>query len=68
MATYREIQQNVKRKYGFTPKTCWIADVKEIAGLHPRKAPNRISDERINSCPKNKVDQIMEAFKNLGMI
>lgn len=32
MATYKEIQQYVKLKYGFTPKTCWIAHMKEMYG------------------------------------
>ena len=33
MSTYRRIQEYVKRQYGFTPKTCWIAHVKELCGL-----------------------------------
>ena len=37
MATYEEIQDYIKQKYGFTPKTCWIAHVKEICGLPVRK-------------------------------
>jgi hypothetical protein len=68
MATYRQIQDFVRQKYGFQPKTCWIADVKELAGLNPRKAPNRISDKRKNPCPKNRIAQIMEAFRYFGMI
>ena len=33
MATYKQIQDGVKKNYGFTVKTCWIADVKEMCGL-----------------------------------
>lgn len=28
-ATNKEIEDYVKKKYGFTVKTCWIAHVKE---------------------------------------
>jgi len=34
-ATYSEIQQYVKSKYGKVVKTCWIAHVKELSGLPP---------------------------------
>jgi len=30
MATYNQIQEWIKEKYGFTVKTCWIAHAKEI--------------------------------------
>ena len=42
MATYQQIQTWVKQKYGFVPKTCWIAQVKEKFGLHVRLVVNRI--------------------------
>jgi len=48
IATYRQIQDYVKGKYGFIPKFCWIADVKEQVGLPVRCAWNRIGDQRIN--------------------
>lgn len=32
-ATYEEIRDYTKEHYGFVPKTCWIADVKEQCGL-----------------------------------
>lgn len=69
MATYREIQKFVKRKYGYTVKTCWIADVKEMCGLNPKKAPNRLNIScRENPCPLNKIDSIKDAFKHFSMI
>jgi hypothetical protein len=44
MATYEQIQDYVRKKYGFIPKTCWIAHVKEMCGLQMRKASkHRIS-------------------------
>jgi hypothetical protein len=67
MATYKEIQDYVKNKYGFVPKTCWIADVREICGLPVRKAGNR-SGERSNPCPPEKIEAIKDAFKHFKMV
>jgi hypothetical protein len=69
MATYRQIQNWVKRNYGFSVETCWIAHVKEICGLEPRKAANRVDEnERTNPCPMSKIDPIKQAFRYFGMI
>jgi hypothetical protein len=38
---YAEIQQYVRSKYGFVPKTCWIAHRKEVLGFSPRPVWNR---------------------------
>ncbi len=68
MATYKEIQKFVKTEYGFQPKSCWIADIKEQAGLPVKRAWNRIGNERKNPCPTEKVDAIKDAFHHYGMI
>lgn len=69
MATYEEIQEYVKKRYGYTVKTCWIAHVKELNGLKPRVAPNRISgDSRANPCPESRRPMIEEAMQHYGMI
>jgi hypothetical protein len=68
MATYIEIQNWVKQKYNFVPKTCWIAHVKELSGLPVEKAPNRKGDERMKPCPPEKIEQIRSAMRNFGMI
>jgi hypothetical protein len=68
MATYRQIQEYVKSKYGFLPKTCWIADVKERAGLSVGPAWNRRGKTRQVPCPPEKVRHIMEALRHFGMI
>lgn len=69
MATYKEIQEHIKSKHGFTVKTCWIADMKEICGLPKRIAPNRISqDSKVQPCPEDKKIVIIEAFKHFNMI
>ncbi|MGB2841115.1 MAG: hypothetical protein WBC40_01340 [Halobacteriota archaeon] len=68
MATYKMIQEWVKRNYGITVKTCWIAHVKEMCGLETRKAPNRFDEnERMNPCPPNKIEPIKQAFTYFGM-
>jgi hypothetical protein len=68
MATYREIQNYVKAKYGFEPKPCYIADMKEQAGLPVRRAWNRISDERVYPCPVEKKEALLDAFRHFNMI
>ena len=69
MATYREIQYYVESTYGFVPNTCWIAEVKELCNIpHLREAPNRLGAERVNHCPKGKIDSIKEALKHFDMI
>jgi len=69
MATYRQIQDFVKSKYGHSVKTCWIAHVKDMCGLEPRIASNRQSEsDRSNPCPPEKVNPIMDAFRHFGMI
>lgn len=68
MATYKEIQDYVRRKEGFTVKTCWIAHVKELNGLSPRKAPNRIFEQdRKYPCPPDKRRAIEDALRHFGM-
>jgi len=66
MATYKQIQAYVKGKYGFIPKTCWIAHVKEICGLPLRKAWNRVG-KRDNPCPPDKIELIIDAFRYFNM-
>ncbi|MBI4301732.1 MAG: hypothetical protein HY664_03915 [Chloroflexi bacterium] len=69
MATYMQIQGWVKINFGYTVKTCWIAHVKEICGLEPRIAPNRLDEtERVNPCPYDKIDPIKRAFRYFGTI
>ncbi len=69
MATYRDIQNWVKSNYGFNVRTCWIAHVREICGLKPRQASNRINkNKRTNPCPQEKMDSIKEALKHFKMI
>lgn len=69
MASYKEIQNYIKDKYGITPQTCWIAHMKEKLGLPKRNASNRISeDTRVKPCPHEYEKYIEDAFKHFGMI
>ena len=69
LATYKEIQEYVKGKYGFQPKTCWIAHMKEVCGLPVKVAPNRYSlDKREKPCPTEKQDAIRDAFRHFEML
>jgi hypothetical protein len=67
MATYAEIQHYIKKKYGYTPITCWIAHAKELSGIPVRKSHRR-TGQRVNPCPKNKLSHIQNAFEQHGMM
>jgi hypothetical protein len=68
MATYKQIQEYIKAKYGFQPKTCWIADVKEQEGLYVKHAWNRTRNERQVPCPPEKIEYIRAALRHFRMI
>jgi hypothetical protein len=68
MATYKQIQDWIKQQYGFAPKTCWIADIKNQYGLTQRRAPNRKGEIRVCPCPVDKMDAIRAALRYFGMI
>ena len=57
MATYKEMQARALRKYGFVPKTGWIAHVEGEA------APNRrhLSNQE-NPCPPDTRNAILECL------
>ena len=69
MATYKEIQNWVRLKHSFLPKTCWIAHCKEIKGL-PVKQSHRRSTPGIRQvpCPREKQSAIFEAFHHFRML
>ena len=69
MATYKQIVDYIKTQYNITVKTCWIAHVKEMSGLNPKQAPNRISPtSRTNPCPDNRIEFIKAAFRYFGIV
>ena len=67
MATYKQIQGYVKHKYGYTPKTCWIAHAKELSGLLVKRSHRR-SGERVYPCPADKLGDIQDAFRYFRMM
>lgn len=68
MATYKQIQSYVQQKYGYQPKTCWIAHVKELSGLPVKKAWNRQGAGREVPCPPEKIPHLQEALRHFGVI
>jgi hypothetical protein len=69
MATYRQIQEDIRGRYGCTMKTCWIAHVKELNGLRPRVAPNRASKStRQYPCPPDWRPVIEASMRRFGML
>jgi hypothetical protein len=69
MPTYSDIQDDIKKHDDRTVKTCWIAHVKELNGLRPKVAHNRLSSrKRAHPCPP-RVRPIIEAsMRRLRMI
>jgi len=66
MATYKEIQDETKRRFGFVPNTCWIADVKAELGLISRQAANRIDPRgRKHPCPPEKRSDLTRIISTL---
>ena len=69
MATYKQIQAEIKKRYGYSAVTGWIAHVKEHHGLTKRKAHNRINNtKRVNPCPPEKWADIEAVLQSFGMI
>lgn len=68
MATYTQIQDYVRVHYGYVPQTCWIAHVKELAGLPVRPAYNRQGAARVKPCPPEKQEHIRKAFEHFAML
>lgn len=70
MATYKQIQEYVRREIGKVPKSCWIAHCKELYGLPVRKAYNR-QNVHIRQVPCNDPKMksaIRKAFEHFGML
>lgn len=69
MATYRQVQDDIRLRHGSVVKTCWIADVKAQHGLTTRTAPNRISSSaRKHPCPEQWKPVIEDSLRRFGML
>lgn len=69
MATYVQIQNDVRTRHGKFVQRCWIAHVKELNGLKPRPASNRHSlMERVKPCPDEVRPLIEASMRRFKMI
>jgi hypothetical protein len=69
MATYQQIQNDVRARHGISVKTCWIAHVRELNGLPTRIVHNRLlPGVREIPCPVSMHAIIEESFRRFGMI
>ncbi len=67
--TYKNIKQWILDKYGFNVSTLYIAQIKDKVGLEKRKNYNIGSGEgKVRTCPPEKEEAIMNAFKHFGLI
>ena len=68
-ATYSEIKDWIKEKYGFSVSSLYVAQIKEKYGFEKRPNYN-IGDKksRVPNCPPEKEKAIVDAFKHFKMI
>ena len=67
--TYKNIKQWISDKYGFNVSTLYIAQVKDKVGLEKRKNYNIGSGEgKVLTCPTEKEEAIMDAFRHFNLI
>ena len=68
-ATYAEIKAYVEEKYGLKVSSLYIGQIKNKMGLEKRKNYNIGSGEgRVPTCPAEKEEAIVEAFKHFNLI
>ena len=67
--TYGNIKKWIKDKYGFNVTNLYIGQIKDKVGMEKRKNYNIGSGEgRVPTCPQEKEEAIVEAFKHFGLI
>ena len=67
-STYGEIRAYVYARHGFSPRTGWIAHVKELCGLTLRPAHNRPGTARVDTCPPERRAAVEDALRHFGVI
>ena len=68
-ATYREIKEWVKSQYGQSVSSLYIAQVKEKCGFEKRENFNLGAEgHRVPTCPPEKEEAILAAFRHFHMI
>ena len=69
MATYKNIQDDVKNIHNITITIGWIAHVKELNGLPLKKVNYRAPiTDREHKCPDDVIPIIEESMRRLGML
>ena len=69
MATYKQIQDDLRAWHSRAVKTCWIAHVKELNGFSMRAASNRRSpNSREYPCPPKMKVLIEASMRRFGML
>lgn len=67
--TYRQIQNYVKKQYGKSVKTSWIAHAKELSGFTIKpSARSKKGKPRVYPCPDWALPLIQEAFEKLHLV
>jgi len=68
MATYDQIRDYAKEKYGFFAKNSWIAHAKAEYGIKINPAHNRKAEKIAWPCPKKHLPAFKEIFEHFEMI
>lgn len=67
--TYGNIKKWIKEKYSFNVTNLYIGQIKDKVGMEKRKNYNIGSGEgRVPTCPQEKEEAIIEAFKHFNLI
>ena len=66
--TYPDIRAWVYSRHGFSPRTGWIAHVKELSGLKVRAVHNRRDSRRVDPCPPERRGAIEEALRHFRIL
>ena len=68
-ATYAEIKAYIKEKYGLSDSSLYIGQIKDKVGIKERKNYNTGSGNgRVPTCPPEKEEAIMDAFRHFNLI
>src|SRR5262245_13014294 len=67
-STYRDIRAYIYARHGFSPRTGWIAHVKELNGLTLRPTHNRHGSTRVDPCPPERRAAIEEVLRHFGIL
>jgi hypothetical protein len=67
MATYKQIQDYVRKHHGYASETSWMAHVRDLAGVSVRSTHNRQGNLRAKPCLPEKRKDIQRVFEYFGM-